>query len=242
MIRNTIEFYNILTSVIRSWPESSENEKYNRHRRINTFAAIPVRSGQNSHNLEKDSRYKNQTYFFSRKWENSGYRDSELSYDYPSLICVESRDEITRPFSSAMEKRANLAFFLCDLMPQKNSMPTRHEELRTFEQVGSDLRSLIDELITELSNFCYGQYNDGSGFSSNQWYSLDWCIRNSYDYRIIKKLPSYIKSQKIEITPSYGYWGDNLAEFAFQLEIKLDPCERVEFEYENNNIKKLPDV
>jgi hypothetical protein len=237
------EIYQILVRIVKAWPETYSDDVYYRNRRINTFAAIPVKSGQNSHNLQKDSRYKDKDYFYSRKWAGGGFKDSELEYDYPALVCVETQDTIKSPFDKSKRHTVNLAFFLTDLMPQKLDGATPTAEQRTFEQVGEDLRRLLDELLREIGQFVWSRYDDGGGWSAWAWNSEKWI--DAQGYASVEKqayLRSKIKTKEMAIAPAYGYWGDNLAEFAFQLEIELTPCQEVTFDYTSTTETKLPDV
>lgn len=242
-LTNTIDFYEILARIIRAWPETVTDGVYYRHKRINTFAVIPGRADQNTFNLDKDSRYKDKAYFYSRRWELNGSKDSALNFDYPALKVIENRDNITKLFQPTEGHTVNLAFYLTDLMPQKTSEVTDISEQRTFEQIGADLRQLLTELTNELAQFVYSRYDDGSGFSAWGWYSDRWMQAEGYTIERQNWLKTKIVDRELTTTPRYGFWGDNLAELPFFLTIKIDPCPAaVDFDYNYNTYRKLPDT
>ena len=118
-ITNTTTFYEIITRILKAWPETISNGEYLRHKRLNTFAVVTAKADQNAYNLDKDSRYKDKNYFYSRRWELNGFKDSDLAFDYPALICVENQDTIKNLFQKTKKHTVELAMFLTDLMPQK---------------------------------------------------------------------------------------------------------------------------
>ena len=243
-IGSTIDFYNILAKIVKAWPETVTADVYQRQKRINTFAVVPVQDKQTAHNLDKDSRYKNKTYFYSRRWELNGFKDSALNFDYPALICVENNDTIKRLFQPTATHKVKLAFFLSDLMPQKESEVTAVGEQRTFEQIGVDMRVLLTELTNEIAQFVWSRYDDGSGFSDWGWNSERWMIAEGYTIEKTNTLKSKIEEtgKDIDLVPHYGYWGDNLAELPFFLTIEIVPCPTaVVFDYATNTYNKLPD-
>lgn len=242
-LTNTVEFYEILARIVRAWPETVTNDTYYRYKRINTFAAITARANQNAFNLDKDSRYKDKPYFYSRRWELNGFKDSELNFDYPALICVENEDRITNLFQPTEKHTVNLAFFFTDLMPQKQSEVTDISEERTFEQLGADLRKLLTEFTNELKEFVYSRYDDGSGFSEWGWYSDRWMKAEGYTIERQNWLKTKIVDRELTTTPRYAFWGDNLAELPFFLTIEINPCPTsVDFDYTYDTYRKLPDT
>lgn len=242
-LTSPIDFYNILVRIIRAWPETVTDGVNLHYRRINTFAAITAKADQNAYNLDKDSRYKDKPYFYSRRWELNGFKDSELNFDYPALVCIENQDDIKSLFQPSKKHTVQLAFFLTDLMPQKESDVTRAGEQRTFEQIGSDMRKLLDELMTELGQFVWSRYDDGGGFSAWGWYSQRWMTSQGYTIEKQNALKTKIRERELISTPRYGFWGDNLAEMPFYLTIEVQPCfDAVAFDYEYDTYRKLPDT
>ena len=243
-LTNTLDFYEILTRILKAWPETYTDSVYYRHKRINTFAVITAKADQNAYNLDKDSRYKDKNYFFSRRWKDSGYRDSELGFDYPALMCVENQDKIKNLLQPTQGHKVELAFFLTDLMPQKESNATDISEQRTFEQIGADMRVLFSELTKELGYFVWSRYDDGGGFSAWEWNSDRWMKAQGYTIERSAWLKTKIKAreQELTITPRYGFWGDNLAEMPFYLTIEIQPCPSdVAFSYDYTDQDKKPD-
>lgn len=241
-LTNTIDFYTILANVLRAWPETFSDGEYLRHRRINTFAVVTAKADQNAYNLDKDSRYKDKAYFYSRRWELNGFKDSDLNFDYPALVCIENMDKITNLFQPSEKHTVELAFFLTDLMPQKESDVTDIPEQRTFEQVGADLRTLEAELFRELGYIAWSRYDDGGGFSSWDWRSVRWMEAQGYTIEKTVYLKTKVKVRELASTPRYGFWGDNLAERPFYLTIEIQPCPAdVAFDYDFTTYSKRPD-
>lgn len=242
-LTSPIDFYEIIVRILRAWPETVTDDVYYRYRRINTFAAITAKADQNAYNLDKDSRYKDKAYFYSRRWELNGFKDSDLNFDYPALVCIENQDNITNLFQPTEKHKVQLAFFLTDLMPQKESNVTDIAEQRTFEQIGADMRKLLTELTNELKEFVYSRYDDGGGFSAWGWYSDRWMQAQGYTIERQNWLKTKISEREIISTPRYGFWGDNLAEMPFYLTIEIQPCyDHVAFDYDYDDYRKLPDT
>jgi len=219
------------------------NGQYLRHKRINTFAVIPASADKNTLNLDKDSRYKDKLYFYSRRWEKSGFKDSELAFDYPTLTIVENQDTISKPFAKLSKHTVELAFYLSDLMPQKDSEVTDISEERTFEQIGADMRELFTQFNNELGQFYYSRYNDGTGFSPWGWYSLRWMESEGYTIEKQNALSTKLHVSELNFTPRYGFWGDNLADMPYFMIVEIDPCadSTPSFDYDYKTYRRLPD-
>lgn len=241
-IKNTTDFYAILVDILKAWPETIDSGKYLRYKRINTFAVVTAKADQNAYNLDKDSRYKDKTYFFSRRWEDNGFKDSELNFDYPALVCVENQDTIKNLFQPTEKHTVQLAFFLTDLMPQKESDVTNISEQRTFEQIGADMRVLLTQLTNEIGQFVWSRYDDGGGFSAWGWNSDRWMLAEGYTIERTAWLKANITERELTTTPRYAFWGDNLAEMPFFLTVEIQPCpDQVSFDYNFTDYNKYPD-
>jgi hypothetical protein len=62
----------------------------NRENWLQTFAVIQGMPDLNAPNLNKVVEDYNKPYFFSRRWERSGYNTSDISFDYPGLFIIET--------------------------------------------------------------------------------------------------------------------------------------------------------
>lgn len=132
-----------LACMVQAWPRNNDIEQ----ERINCFAVLQGLDDFQSPNLNKAPDEIRRDYFFSRKWQGSGYNPAQFEIDLPALCMVPGSYQQDDNFTAG-----NYTFQLVLAYPQhagqsleerKNSM------LRLFHQFILEFRELV---CVQLSN------------------------------------------------------------------------------------------
>lgn len=228
-----IDFFKILYKIVAGWkptvnPSLQVEERF---KRINTFAVLHEDAQMYSQNLGRDSRYKpseNPDLFFSRIWEENAYVDEMLLKEYPALMAWELPGSLDLRGLSVKRETVRLRLYLQDQHQAKYSPgsyePTRGGQ-RPLELIKDNLRTLFNQLFSELDLWVRADVNYTAGGSGQVWINKNDLAVNplfsSYGNQV--KISAFVRlSQETDMLSGLGD-GDTVTAYR-NLELSVDPC------------------
>jgi hypothetical protein len=247
MTLSTLDFYRILYTICKNYPKvfltNGGQQIEQKCKRTNTFAVVHSQNQVNAANLEKDVRYKDKDLFYSRFWEEQESHPSLVQFYYPALLVAEANTTIRNTFTQK-ESRTTFNLFVLDKMPSKALENASMSDcaLRSFEEVGADLREIMDNIIGELSDWGYYRLEDILTMQIIEgWYPDSWVAsQTDYDYEHLADLSAYLVGD-VQASVIYRAFADDLAGFFLNLTVINTTCPKREFQYNFSPKNFIPD-
>lgn len=90
---------------------------------LETFAVLEDISDLNAPNLKKVVQDYNKPYFFSKRWESSGYNTSDISFNYPLLAVIETGKRYNFEHNQHTKVQVNLEISVLDRFIEGQLIP-----------------------------------------------------------------------------------------------------------------------
>ena len=156
---NELLFYALLAEVVRNYPATREYSDGGDLlcSRPNTFAVLSDLTDLNAENLLKSSpRYRELPYFYSRKWELSGFDPAKVGFEYPVFAVV--------PQSFQFSNRNDDAVMSIDVaILDQNAYPAPCAGYcmnRTYEEHMHDCRVMLRRVLDHVQRYMIYQSAD----------------------------------------------------------------------------------
>jgi hypothetical protein len=251
---STLDFFKILYTITRNYPQTFYSESANiqkelTHKRTNTFAVVYKQSQINADNIEKDTRYKDKDLFYSRHWEELQQHPSEIKFYYPALLVAEGATTFEKAFDQGYDERIVFNLMLFDKMPDKqvdmsNEYPGK---MRTFEEIGEDLKEIMQNIMFQLADYSYFTITDNLSNTFEGWYPTSWveAKKASGDFVSYNTLGNLIDhlGDGVSASKIFSAFSDDLVGYFANVNVTMLSCDKKEFTYPNltTGINSVPD-
>lgn len=225
-MNSVLEFYELLYRIVRGWPVYESGGKILKCKQLQTFATLREEAELSSGTLEKDIRYKDKKYFYSREWEYKNFRPSELSFDFPALILFQNNFDLKASVGCS-EKDVEWKLCVLDEAPMKIESGTvdlsNYCQARTWEEIEADTQELIEVAMSAILDSIKAEITPLSGPAYEIWAprtGLDQAVTNGdiTSYTELDELCNWIHEdeedplQGVTINAPYGL-GDRIGSF-----------------------------
>ena len=249
-----LDFFKILYTISRNYPQEFYNEsptiqKELTHKRTNTFAVVYKQAQVEANNIEKDTRYKDKDLFYSRYWEEQQQHPSEIKFYYPALLVAEGPTTFDKAFEQGYNERILFNFMLFDKMPDKqvdmsNEYPGK---MRTFEEIGEDLKSIMQNILFQLADFSYFTITDNltnifEGWYPSSWVEAKFSSGDFVSYTSLGNLSDHL-GDSVSANKIFSAFSDDLVGYFANVNVTMLSCAKKEFTYPNleTGINSVPD-
>lgn len=161
MVKSIDIIYSLLSDFVKYYPKNKDNCK-----QLQTFAVLDGFSELNNENLGKSIRDYGKPYFYSKRWENSNFNKSNISFDFPAMVVHQNSylgqyDTIKEKVST---KIYNLEIGVVDKYVQ-DCLDCRSDYCRdrTNEEIYRDTSNMLDGLFAYFNDVVVANVTDDNG-------------------------------------------------------------------------------
>ena len=226
------DFYSILATIVRNYPSTQDMPCL----RPQAFAVLQHIEQLNAQNIDKDSRYINSPYFYSRKFaERNLQNPSDLTFEFPLLVVMEGQSTVQNN-----QLKTQFDFFILDKMPQKVVAQMSKCSQRTIEQIHNDLKQMLLNVLASAKDFQKVSFDIGLN-SYSGYYPMSWVRANATNIQIQgDSFDSALNNSQIVLNSISNFLTADLAACGGQIELNFVQCGTPITDYNFNNLAQTP--
>lgn len=179
-----LDFYQIAHKIVKSYPQVMENGRDIKWKRLQTWGVLHDQSQLDQDGLGMDRRDVDHWAFYSRKWERSNYKTSELGFDYPMLSCYEIDHQTHKVGTDQEFTDIRLELTFLAKMPEAIRLGSEFDPAihYSFSEIAEQLKKFRSVFFSELMKFGRVDRYDKTGAGNN-------LVNVSYDNSLMESTP-----------------------------------------------------